>query len=104
MFEQPQASELFRAVSYDPTPPGPARSAQSGRRHSGPAASSPSGRSQPSGAPPSSAPPSARPSGSPSASPSGLNKKYGGINGSAQACHDRGAFTGGDAPANFPNP
>jgi LCP family protein required for cell wall assembly len=94
MFEQPQASELFRAVSYDQTSPGPARDAKSGPRHTGSADSSPSARSQP----------SARPSGSPSPSSSGLNKKYGGINGSAQACHDQGAFTGGDAPANFPNP
>ena len=96
VFEQPQASELFRAISYDQAPPGPARSAKSGARHTGgPAASSPSAR------------PSARPSGShpaASPSPSGLNKKYGGINGSARPCHDRGAFAGSDAPANFPNP
>jgi LCP family protein required for cell wall assembly len=104
MFEQPQASELFRAISYDQTPPGPARAARSGPRPAGPAASSPSA------AQPSAPPPSARPSGSRPASPSpsppvsGLNKKYGGINGSAQVCHDHGAFTGGDAPANFPSP
>jgi hypothetical protein len=107
MFEQPQASELFRAVSYDQTPPGPARDAKSGPRHGLPAASPPSGHSRASAARPSPAPsPSARPSGSPapSAPVSGLNKKYGGINGSAQACHDQGAFTGGDAPANFPSP
>jgi LCP family protein required for cell wall assembly len=107
MFEQPQASELFRAVSYDQTPPGPARDAKSGSRHGGSAASPPSGHSKASAARPSPAPsPSARPSGSPAPSSpvSGLNKKYGGINGSAQACHDQGAFTGGGAPANFPSP
>jgi len=99
IFEQPQARELFRAVSYDRTPTGPARDAKSGTHHTGPAASSPSA---PSGAP--AAGKSARPSGSPSPSVSGLNKKYGGINGSARACHDQGAFSGSDAPANFPNP
>jgi LCP family protein required for cell wall assembly len=98
MFEQPQARELFRAVSYDQTPPGPAHAAQAGPRHNGgPAASSPSAR-------PSARPSGSRPAAAPSPSVSGLNKKYGGINGSVQACHDRGAFTGGDAPANFPNP
>jgi LCP family protein required for cell wall assembly len=107
MFEQPRASELFRAVSYDQAPPGPARAAQPGARHGGPAASSSSHESRPSAARPSPAPPpSARPSGSPSPSApvSGLNKKYGGINGSARACHDQGAFAGGGAPANVPGP
>jgi LCP family protein required for cell wall assembly len=93
MFEQPQASELFRAVSYAQALPGPARSAQSGPRHDAPAAAPPSGHPRPSAAHPSA-----------SSSSPGLNKKYGGINGSAQACHDQGAFAGGDAPGNFPNP
>jgi LCP family protein required for cell wall assembly len=98
MFEQPQASELFRAVSYDQTPPGPARAARSGPRHSGaPAASSPSAQ-------PSARPTGSHPAASPSPSVSGLNKKYGGINGSVHACRDRGAFAGSDAPAGFPNP
>jgi LCP family protein required for cell wall assembly len=97
MFEQPQASELFKAISYDQTPPGPARDAKSGAHRGGPASSSPSGHSRPS---------AARPSGSPSPSSpvSGLNKKYGGINGSARACHDQGAFAGGNGPANVPHP
>ncbi len=100
VFEQPQASELFTAVSNDTTPPAPAREAQRGTRHSGPAGQ-PSGRSQPPAAQP-----SAAPSGSRTSSPpvSGLARKYGGINGTARACNDQGAFAGPDAPADFSNP
>ena len=50
--------------------------------------------------------PSATPSATPSPSSpvSGLTKTYGGINGTANACHDQAAFVGGDQPDNFPNP
>jgi LCP family protein required for cell wall assembly len=88
MFEQPQANRLFRAIAHDTTVPQATSGSQAVRRRA-PASGSAS-----------------TPAPTPSASPpvSGLSKSYGGIKGSAQACHDQSAFTGGDQPGNFPNP
>jgi LCP family protein required for cell wall assembly len=105
MFEQPQASELFTAISNDTARAAPATQARSGARHGGAVARSPSARSQPSAAHPAPAGTHAPSSGSsPSPPVSGLNQKYGGISGTAGVCHDQGAFAGPDAPGDFPNP
>ena len=84
MFEQPQAGKLFSAIAHDTALPGPARGKEAGVRRPTPSSPTPS--------------PSA------SSSVSGLSKTYGGIKGTAKACHDQAAFAGGDQPANFPNP
>jgi LCP family protein required for cell wall assembly len=99
MFEQPQASELFTAISNDTAPPAPVRPARSGARAGGSASSSPSAR--PSAAQPARPQP---PATAPSSPVSGLTKKYGGISGTARACQDQAAFAGPDAPADFGNP
>ncbi|HTS98001.1 MAG TPA: LCP family protein [Streptosporangiaceae bacterium] len=96
MFAQPQASRLFSAISHNTTPPRAGRPARPGLRPGQATGSAPSRRSGPS------ATRAAAPSPSPQSS--GLTGSYGGINGNASACHDQSAFTGGDAPADFPNP
>jgi LCP family protein required for cell wall assembly len=96
MFEQPQASQLFTAISNDTAPPAPVRPARSGARPGGPASSTPSAR--PSRSQAATPKPSAT---APSSPVSGLNKKYGGISGAARACQDQAAFAGPDAPADF---
>lgn len=89
MFAQPQANRLFSAIAHDTALPQAGNQGHQAIRRRAPAA----------GATPTPTP-------TPSASPpvSGLSKSYGGINGTAKACHDQGAFTGGDQPDNFPNP
>jgi LCP family protein required for cell wall assembly len=105
MFEQPQASQLFTAISNDTAPSDPATSARSGGRDRAGAPASPSAHPRPPAAQPSPrGRPAARPSGSPASSPSPLNQKYGGINGAARVCRDQGAFAGPDAPADFSGP
>lgn len=114
-FEQPQAGDLFGAIAHDTTLPGHgdgkrARAAPRSpppRTRSSPARSSPARSTRtPSTATPSTATPStpAPSSPAPSASPSvgGLARTYGGIRGSAQACGDQAAFSGGDVPGDFP--
>ncbi len=88
VFEQPQANRLFRAIAHDTTVPQASPGNQAIRRRA-PASGS-----------------TATPTPTPSASPpvSGLSKSYGGIKGTANACHDQSAFAGGDQPDNFPNP
>ena len=88
MFEQPQANRLFSAIAHDTTVPQASQGNQAVRRRAPASGSTPT------------------PTPTPSASPpvSGLSKSYGGINGTAKACHDQSAFTGGDQPDNFPNP
>ncbi len=95
MFAQPQASRLFSAISHNTTPPRATRPGLRPDRAAAPAASQRSGPS---------ATGAAAPSPSPSPQSSGLTRTYGGINGNASVCHDQSAFTGGDAPADFPNP
>lgn len=89
MFAQPQANRLFSAIAHDTSLPQASNQGNQAIRRRAPAE----------GATPTPTP-------TPSASPpvSGLSKSYGGINGTAKACHDQGAFTGGDQPDNFPNP
>lgn len=90
MFEQPQAGRLFSAIAHDTALPKSGQANQAiKRRTAGPSVSP-------------SATPSATPS--PSSPVSGLTKTYGGITGTAKACHDQAAFTGGDQPDNFPSP
>jgi len=86
VFEQPQANRLFSAIAHDTAVPRTSPRHQA-VRHRVPASGG-------------------TPTPSPSASPpvSGLSKSYGGIKGTAKACHDQNAFTGGDQPGNFPNP
>jgi LCP family protein required for cell wall assembly len=91
MFQQPEASALFSAIARDTALPAPTPGKKADRA----ATPATSPRS------PSASPPSASPS---SASPgvNNLNKTYGGINGNANACHDQAAFSGTDAPSDFP--
>ena len=105
MFQQPQSGTLFSAIAHDTVlPRRGARTAKHprprGRGPSGSRSASPSVAASATGAP------SATPSPSPSASPSisGLSRTYGGIKGSAPACHDQAAFAGGDVPSDFSTP
>ena len=91
MFEQPQAGRLFSAIAHDTALPKSGQANQATRQRV-PSASSPSASGSPSATP------------SPSSPVSGLSQTYGGINGTAKACHDQAAFAGGDQPDNFPNP
>jgi LCP family protein required for cell wall assembly len=86
MFQQPQASRLFRAIAHDTALPKASQDNRAVRR-----------RVPASGATPTPTPSASQPV-------SGLSKSYGGITGTAKACRDQGAFTGGDQPGNFPSP
>ncbi len=92
MFEQPQAGQLFTAIAHDTTLPKSGQANQAIKRRAPSASATPSPSATPSATP------------SPSSPVSGLTKTYGGINGTANACHDQAAFAGGDQPDNFPNP
>ena len=91
MFEQPQADRLFSAIAHDTALPKSGQANQATRQPRPVGVLTVGAR-----------PPSATPS--PSSPVSGLSQTYGGINGTAKACHDQAAFAGGDQPDNFPNP
>jgi LCP family protein required for cell wall assembly len=99
IFRQPQAGELFSAIARDTAlpPHGPGKPGNEAARAPRAGSPTPTQPASPRGSTPAPAPRS------PSASASGgnLNRAYGGISGNAQVCHDRGAFTGGDAPSDF---